>query len=103
MYYVNPVNHLEMFSFDPYSYIDQKAFISVNLLVLTLVVFGIYSTSSVCFSCPTACIVHVVNFAYNTRNANTMHVRFRRTNYTKHTISGKGVATWNILIDNNNI
>ena len=29
-----------------------------------------------------------------------MHVQYRRTNYTKHTISNKGVITWNILLDN---
>ena len=27
---------------------------------------------------------------YNIRNANKLHVRYRRTNYTKHTISNKG-------------
>ena len=37
---------------------------------------------------------------YNTRNANKLHVRYRRTNYTKHTISNKKVITWNILLDN---
>ena len=37
---------------------------------------------------------------HNTRNANKLHVRYRRTNYTKHTISNKGVITWNILLDN---
>ena len=33
---------------------------------------------------------------YNTRNANKLHVRYRRTNYTKHTISDKGVITYGI-------
>ena len=37
---------------------------------------------------------------YNTQNANKLHVRYRRTNFTKRTISTRGVITWNILLDN---
>ena len=37
---------------------------------------------------------------YNTRNAKKLHVRYRRTNFIKHTISNNGVITWNILLDN---
>ena len=38
---------------------------------------------------------------HNTRSSNKLHVRYSRTNYTKHTLPKKGVTTWNVLLDNN--
>ena len=37
---------------------------------------------------------------YNARSANKLHFRYSRTNYTKNTLSNKGVTTWNVLLDN---
>ncbi len=34
---------------------------------------------------------------YNTRNASSLHKKYNRTNYNKHTLANKGIDVWNNL------
>jgi hypothetical protein len=89
------------------SYFDHSEPIFCHLKILSLYKINFYLTSMFMFR-----YYHLKNLPelftnyfltnnevhnHNTRNSSLLHKKSNRTNYTKHTLSNKGIEIWNNL------
>ena len=92
-------------TFQPfYSHTEKKfddlqilSFSKLNNYLISLFIFRYHHLQNLPHSFTDFFIANSQIHQYSTRNSSKLHMHYHRTNYTKHSLSVKGVDVWNNL------